>query len=71
MKLIVRRVLIGLVCGTVSRLFLCSAVRNVGLGHLRLGLRLDIRTEMEPSAACGPGINTDENGYLINYGVIE
>jgi NADH:ubiquinone reductase (H+-translocating) len=41
MKLIVRRVLIGLVCGTVSSLFLCLAVRNVGLG-LSLGALLGI-----------------------------
>jgi len=41
MKLIVRRVLIGLVCGTVSSLFLCSAVRNIGLG-LSLGALLGI-----------------------------
>ena len=32
MKLIVRRVLIGLVCGTVSSPFLCLAVRDIGLG---------------------------------------
>jgi NADH dehydrogenase len=32
MKLIVRRVLIGLVCGTVSSAFLCLAVRDIGLG---------------------------------------
>src|SRR6201987_2999266 len=41
MKLIVRRVLIGLVCGTVSSLFLCLAVRNTGLG-LSLGALLGI-----------------------------
>ncbi len=41
MKLIVRRVLIGLVCGIVSSLFLCLAVRNVGLG-LSLGALLGI-----------------------------
>jgi NADH:ubiquinone reductase (H+-translocating) len=41
MKLIVRRVLIGLVCGTVSSLFLCLAVRNIGLG-LSLGALLGI-----------------------------
>jgi hypothetical protein len=28
----VRRVLIGLVCGTVSSPFLCLAVRDIGLG---------------------------------------
>ena len=32
MKLIVRRVLIGLVCGTVSSPFLCLAVRDIGMG---------------------------------------
>src|SRR6202048_1238332 len=32
MKLIVRRVLIGVVCGTVSSPFLCLAVRDIGLG---------------------------------------
>jgi NADH:ubiquinone reductase (H+-translocating) len=32
MKLILRRVLIGLVCGTVSSPFLCWAVRDIGLG---------------------------------------
>ncbi len=32
MKLILRRVLIGLVCGTVSSPFLCLAVRDIGLG---------------------------------------
>jgi hypothetical protein len=32
MKLIVRRALIGLVCGTVSSPFLCLAVRGIGLG---------------------------------------
>jgi NADH:ubiquinone reductase (H+-translocating) len=41
MKLIVRRLLIGLVCGTVSSLFLCLAVRNIGLG-LSLGALLGI-----------------------------
>src|ERR1700752_2246460 len=41
MKLIVRRVLIGLVCGTVSSLFLWLVVRNVGLG-LSLGALLGI-----------------------------
>src|ERR1700686_2670539 len=40
-KLIVRRVLIGLVCGTISSLFLCLAVRNIGLG-LSLGALLGI-----------------------------
>ena len=37
MKLIVRRVLIGLVCGAVSSLFLCLAARNLDLG-LPLGV---------------------------------
>jgi NADH dehydrogenase len=32
MKLILRRVLIGLVCGAVSSPFLCLAVRDIGLG---------------------------------------
>src|ERR1700724_3302968 len=32
MKLMVRRVLIGLVCGTVSSPFLCLAVRDIDLG---------------------------------------
>jgi NADH:quinone reductase (non-electrogenic) len=32
MKLMVRRVLIGLACGTVSSPFLCLAVRDIGLG---------------------------------------
>jgi NADH dehydrogenase len=41
MKLVVRRVLIGLVCGTISSLFLCLAVRNIGLG-LSLGALLGI-----------------------------
>jgi NADH:ubiquinone reductase (H+-translocating) len=41
MKLIVRRVLIGLVCGTVSGLFLCLTVRNIGLG-LALGALLGV-----------------------------
>src|ERR1700738_5735003 len=41
MKLIVRRVLIGSVCGMVSSLFLCLAVRNIGLG-LSLGALLGI-----------------------------
>ena len=41
MKLIVRRVLIRSVCGTVSSLFLCLAVRNIGLG-LALGALLGI-----------------------------
>ena len=41
MKLIVRRVLIGLVCGMVSSLFLCLAVRNIGLG-LSLGALLGV-----------------------------
>jgi NADH dehydrogenase len=41
MKLIVRRVLIGMVCGTLSSLFLCLAVRDIGLG-LALGALLGI-----------------------------
>jgi NADH:ubiquinone reductase (H+-translocating) len=41
MKLIVRRVMLGLVCGTVSRLFLCLALRSVALG-LSLGALLGI-----------------------------
>jgi NADH dehydrogenase len=41
MKLIVRRVLIGSVCGTIASLFLCLAVRNIGLG-LSLGALLGI-----------------------------
>jgi NADH dehydrogenase len=41
MKLIVRRVLIGSLCGMVSGLFLCLAVRNIGLG-LSLGALLGI-----------------------------
>src|ERR1700746_3941372 len=41
MKLIVRRVLIGLVCGTVSSLFLCLALRSIALG-LSLGALLGI-----------------------------
>src|SRR3984885_6091838 len=41
MKLIVRRVLIGLVCGTVSSPFLCLAVRDMGLGVV-LGALLGI-----------------------------
>jgi NADH:ubiquinone reductase (H+-translocating) len=41
MKLIVRRVLIGLVCGTVSSLFLCLGARNTGLG-MSLGALLGI-----------------------------
>jgi NADH:quinone reductase (non-electrogenic) len=41
MKLIVRRVLIGLVCGTVSSLFLCLTLRSVALG-LSLGALLGI-----------------------------
>jgi hypothetical protein len=32
MNLIFRRVLTGLVCGTVSSPFLCLAVRDIGLG---------------------------------------
>jgi hypothetical protein len=40
-KLIVRRSLIGLVCGSVSSLFLFSVVRSVGLG-LTLGALLGI-----------------------------
>jgi hypothetical protein len=31
---IVRRALVGLLCGTASSIFLCSAVRSVGLGLL-------------------------------------
>src|ERR1700676_4808065 len=41
MKLILRRVLIGLVCGAVSSPFLCSAVRDIGLGVV-LGALLGI-----------------------------
>src|ERR1700740_121111 len=41
MKLIVRRILIGLVCGTVSSLFLCLALRSIALG-LSLGALLGI-----------------------------
>src|SRR6202023_3820543 len=41
MKLMVRRVLIGLVCGTVSSPFLCLAVRDIGLG-VSLGALLGI-----------------------------
>jgi NADH dehydrogenase len=41
MKLIFRRVLIGLVCGTVSSPFLCLAVRDIGLG-VSLGALLGI-----------------------------
>ena len=41
MKLMVRRVLIGLVCGTVSSPFLCLAVRDIGLGVV-LGALLGI-----------------------------
>jgi NADH:ubiquinone reductase (H+-translocating) len=41
MKLMVRRVLIGLVCGTVSSPFLCLAVRDMGLGVV-LGALLGI-----------------------------
>jgi NADH:ubiquinone reductase (H+-translocating) len=41
MKLILRRVLIGLVCGTVSSSFLCLAVRDIGLGMF-LGALLGI-----------------------------
>jgi NADH:ubiquinone reductase (H+-translocating) len=41
MKLIVRRVLIGSVCGAISSLFLCLAIRNTGLG-LSLGALLGI-----------------------------
>src|SRR6266403_5137653 len=40
-KLIVRRALVGLLCGTASSIFLCSAVRSVGLG-LFLGALLGI-----------------------------
>ena len=41
MKQIVHRALIGLLCGTVSSFFLCSALRSVGLG-LALGSLLGI-----------------------------
>jgi hypothetical protein len=41
MKLIVRRVLIGLVCGAVSSLFLCLAAGNLDLG-LPLGALLGV-----------------------------
>jgi NADH:quinone reductase (non-electrogenic) len=41
MKLILRRVLIGLVCGAVSSPFLCLAVRDIGLGMF-LGALLGI-----------------------------
>ena len=41
MKLIVRRLLIGLACGAVSSLFLCLGGRNTGLG-LSLGPLLGI-----------------------------
>ena len=41
MKLILRRVLIGLVCGTVSSSFLCLAVRDICLGMF-LGALLGI-----------------------------
>jgi hypothetical protein len=41
MKLIVRRVLVGLVCGTVSSPFLCLALRDIGLG-VSLGALLGI-----------------------------
>ena len=50
MKLIVRRVLIGLVCGAVSSLFLCLAARNLDLGLplgallARLANDLDLRS---------------------------
>ncbi len=40
-KPIVRRALVGLLCGTASSIFLCSAVRSVGLG-LFLGALLGI-----------------------------
>src|SRR5258707_13813977 len=40
-KPIVRRALVGLLCGTASSIFLCSAVRSVGLG-LFLGTLLGI-----------------------------
>src|SRR5260221_1417691 len=40
-KPIVRRVLVGLLCGMASSMFLCSAVRSVGLG-LFLGSLLGI-----------------------------
>src|ERR1700748_2386777 len=41
MKLIVRRVLIGSICGMVSSLFLCLALRNIALG-LSLGALLGV-----------------------------
>src|SRR6201995_1522611 len=41
MKLMVRRILIGLVCGTFSGPFLCLAVGDIGLG-LSLGALLGI-----------------------------
>src|ERR1700760_2024708 len=41
MKLVFRRVMIGLVCGTVSSPFLCLAVRNIGLG-VSLGALLGV-----------------------------
>ena len=41
MKLVFRRVLIGLVCGAVSSPFLCLAVRDIGLGMF-LGVLLGI-----------------------------
>src|ERR1700730_13417843 len=41
MKLMVRRILIGLVCGTVSSPFLCLAVSDIGLG-VSLGALLGI-----------------------------
>ena len=41
MKLILRRVLIGLFCGAVSSPFLCLAVRDIGLGMF-LGALLGI-----------------------------
>src|ERR1700738_5735047 len=40
-KPIVRRALVGLLCGAASSIFLCSAVRSVGLG-LFLGSLLGI-----------------------------
>src|SRR5260370_38779392 len=40
-KPIVRRALVGLLCGTASSIFLCTAVRSVGLG-LFLGSLLGI-----------------------------
>ena len=57
MKLIVRRVLIGLVCGTVSSPFLCLAVRDIGLGVV-LGALLGI-AQMFASFDLGGGSAID------------